>query len=77
MKAYSVINSFDNEDRNRCVDIVKDLEGTYRFQEWRRDTEDLSGWYLMRDSDPYTFPTEQDAITAASSSINWFSNYKN
>jgi hypothetical protein len=72
MKSYSVINSFDNEDRNRCVDIIKDLKGAFRFQEWRRDTEDLNGWYLMRDSEPYSFQTEQDAITAASASIKWF-----
>ena len=71
-KNYLVAHSVDNQEQNRCVDIIQDLNGMFRFQEWRREPEDLSGWILLRDSSPKTYPTAIDAIVAAKHTIAWF-----
>ncbi len=71
-KDYRVTNSFENDERNRCVDIVQRPDGRYGFQEWRREPEDLSGWFLMFDSQPTHFESEPEAISCARSAIFWF-----
>ena len=71
-KNYLVAHSIDNQEKNRCIDIIQDLNGMFRFQEWRREPEDLSGWILLRDSSPKTYPTAIDAIVAAKQTIAWF-----
>ena len=65
-------NSFENAERSRCVDIVRSTSGRFRFQEWRRETEDLSGWFLMVDSGTQTFDTEEQAVASARAAIAWF-----
>jgi hypothetical protein len=71
-KNYLVAHSIDNQEKSRCVDIIQDLNGKFRFQEWRREPEDLSGWFLMLDSSPKTYPTAKEAIVAAKQAIAWF-----
>jgi|UniRef100_UPI0040484DE0 hypothetical protein len=71
-KNYTVVNSFDNDEKNRCVDIVRDLEGNFGFQELRREPEDISGWFLIRDSSPIHFASEAEAIKGAQQAVKWF-----
>lgn len=71
-KDYQAINSFNNHDGSRCVDIVKDRAGRYRYQEWRRDSEDQNGWFLLQDSLPLTYLSEVEAIVAAKIAVAWF-----
>ena len=71
-KNYQVTKSIDNQEFNRCVDIIKAIYGFYRFQEWRREPEDISGWFLMLDSSPKTFVSEAEAITAAKRTVTWY-----
>lgn len=71
-KNYLVAHSIDNQEKSRCIDIIQDLNGKFRFQEWRREPEDLSGWFLMLDSSPKTYPTAKEAIVAAKQAIAWF-----
>jgi hypothetical protein len=72
MKSYTLIDSFENSEKNRCVDIVQEDGGFYRYQEWRRDVEDLHGWHLLKDSLPLQYSTTKDAIEAAQNEIIWF-----
>ena len=71
-KNYRVTQSFNNNEQNRCVDIVELDEGGYRFQEWRREPEDISGWFLMTDSSPQIYSSEDSAIEAAKACVLWF-----
>ena len=71
-KSYRVVNSFDNDEKNRCVDILQDLDGNFRFQELRREPEDISGWFLIRDSSPIHFASEAEAIKGAQQAVKWF-----
>ena len=56
-KPYLVSQSIEHPEKNRCVDIVQQHDGKYRFQEWRRDIEDTSGWILLFDSQPIALGT--------------------
>jgi len=71
-KNYRVTRSFDNPEKNRCVDIIQTTDGTFQFQEWRREPEDISGWFLLQDSSPNTFGSEAQAILAAKLAVVWF-----
>jgi hypothetical protein len=71
-KNYLVAHSIDNQEQNRCIDIIQDLNDKFRFQEWRREPEDISGWFLVLDSSPKTYPTAIEAIVAAKQTIAWF-----
>ena len=71
-KPYLVSQSIEHPEKNRCVDIVQQQDGKYRFQEWRRDIEDTSGWILLFDSQPVVFESEAAAMSAATLRCNWF-----
>lgn len=72
-KKHLVTHSFDNDEKNRCVDIIQVAEQNFRFQEWRREPEDISGWFLMLDSQPRFYSCAEDAIVEAKRAIDWFS----
>lgn len=76
-KHHIVTHSFDNNDCNRCVDIIQFAEQDFRFQEWRREPEDFSGWFLTLDSLPKFYVCAADAIAAAKQSIAWFKEINN
>ncbi len=67
-----VLASYENDERNRCIDIIVSDNGRIRFQEWRREPEDLSGWFLTFDSMPHQFASEAEATAAARLAIAWF-----
>ena len=70
-KPYLVSQSIEHPEKNRCVDIVQQQDGKYRFQEWRRDIEDTSGWILLFDSQPVVFDSEGETLSAATLRCNW------
>ena len=71
-KPSRVINSFENADRTRCVDIVIHDDERYGFAEWRREPEDPGNWYRMADDGGARFNAEVDAIAAARLRVVWF-----
>ena len=70
-KDYVVTDCIEHPEKNRCVDIIQQRDGKYRFQEWRRDSEDTTGWILLLDSQPALFESEEIAIRAAENAIDW------
>lgn len=71
-KDFRVVNSFENDVANRCVDIILRADGSYGFAEWRREPEDPGNWSLMCDDGGVKFASEQDAIAAARVRVVWF-----
>jgi hypothetical protein len=70
-KSDLVTQTIEHLEKNRCVDIVQQHDGKYRFQEWRRDIEDMTGWILLFDSQPVLFDSEGEALSAAKLRCNW------
>jgi len=42
-----VIASFNNPAGDHCVDIFVRDDGTFGFEEYRRDPEDMRGWFPL------------------------------
>lgn len=66
-----VIASFNNESGDRCVDVFQRQDGTFGFEEFRRDHEDLRGWFSLQQFGTRAHAGESDAIEDAKTSIQW------
>ncbi|MEL6996717.1 MAG: hypothetical protein AAFP68_00530 [Pseudomonadota bacterium] len=54
-----------------CVDIFHRPDGSWGFEEYRRDTEDGRGWFPIGDYGESRFETQQDAVLAAKKTVVW------
>lgn len=68
---YKVIRSINLEFDPICVDIFLRPDGTYGFDEFRRDPEDASGWYSIGHHSHRTFEDYDAAINAAKTAVHW------
>jgi hypothetical protein len=69
--ASNVTMTLHSDDAHRCVKVIKQLDGTFGFQEYRRDPEDAGGWTLVRENSGAALATERQALAAARSSVAW------
>lgn len=66
-----VMQSTETPDGGRCVDLFVRPDGTYWFEEYRRDVEDARGWFPIGHYAAAVFPTAQDARAAAERYVKW------
>ncbi len=55
-----------------CVDVFLRDDGSYGFEEFRRDPEDGRGWFPVGGFSSQRFETEDAATRAAESAVVWF-----
>lgn len=70
-RRISVLKSIDLQDGNRCVDLFARADGTFGFEEYRRDIEDARGWFPVGFFGDLVFDSEDDALRAARSRVPW------
>ena len=56
---------------DRCVDIFARPDGTFGFEEFRRDPEDMGAWTPVAYFSDREFATEADALAAAREAVPW------
>lgn len=66
-----VLRSINRDDGQLCVDIFIRPDGTYGFEEYRRDPEDPRGWYAIGHHATKIFPTETAALAEARAHVPW------
>jgi len=66
-----VVESIETADGSRCVDLFRRPDGTYGFEEYRRDPEDPHGWRPMVSYDRLVFETEDTARAEARRRVAW------
>jgi hypothetical protein len=66
-----VLESFENTIRTHCVDIFRRADGSFGFEEFRRDPEDRGAWQCLSKYGRSAFPSGQDALDAAKRSVPW------
>lgn len=44
---HLVIEATETPEGDRCVDVFCRADGTFGFAEYRRDVEDLRGWFAI------------------------------
>jgi hypothetical protein len=70
-KSWLVLVSHQTDEGNRCVDIFSRPDGTYGFEEFRRDPEDLGAWTPVSYFSGRAYPTENEVVAEARSSVSW------
>ena len=69
--SWTVVASPSTPAVDRCVDIFTRPDGTYGFEEFRRDPEDMGSWTPVAYYSGRTYPTEAEAIAAARDAVVW------
>lgn len=66
-----VMSSVENRAGDHCVDFFVREDGTYGFEEYRKDPEDGRGWFSLRHYSHLTFGSEEEVMTYASAKVAW------
>ena len=71
MAKHRVVHSVNSDDGRRCVDVFRRPDGTYGFEEYRRDPEDPSGWGGAAGYAGLRFADRDAALHAARAAVPW------
>src|SRR5581483_5013905 len=63
-KSWLVLASLENCEHDRCVDLFRRPDGTFGFEEFRRDVEDAGAWTPVQFQAGRVFPTRDAALAA-------------
>jgi hypothetical protein len=66
-----VLASFEDPQGNQCVDIFSRPDGTFGFEEFRRDWEDGGLWVSLNRYSRLIFRSEMDVRAQAEFSTPW------
>ncbi len=70
-KSWTVLVSHQTDEANRCVDMFSRPDGTFGFEEFRRDPEDMGTWTPVSYFSGREYPTESEARAAARKAVSW------
>jgi hypothetical protein len=70
--SWTVLASVENEDATHCVDLFSRPDGTFGFEEFRRDPEDRGRWTPLRYLSDGVYASEADARAVARQVVSWF-----
>jgi hypothetical protein len=67
-----VLASYENDAADRCVDLFQRSDGSFGFEEYRRDPEDAGRWSRIGWFGDRVYATRDDALAAAKTAVVWF-----
>jgi hypothetical protein len=67
----TVLASIEDDEHNRCIDLFSRWDGTFGFEEYRRDAEDGGLWTRVQYYSPLIFASLHDALSAAMKTVAW------
>jgi len=70
---YHVMLSVNMPGNSICVDVFKRVDGSFGFEEFRRDHEDERGWFPIGYYSHQSFNTFEAAKQAAQQTVGWLS----
>jgi hypothetical protein len=70
-ESWIVIDSIENREHDRCVDLFRRPDDTYGFEEFRRDVEDAGTWTPVQYYSDVVFPSKEAAMGAAIKAVAW------
>lgn len=70
-KSCIVVDSIENHAHDRCVDLFQRPDGTWGFEEFRRDAEDQGGWTPVAYYSDIVYPSMDSARRAAVRTVAW------
>lgn len=69
--ANKVVRSINLPGEHICVDIFRRQDGSFGFDEYRRDPEDGRGWFTIGHHGAERYESADDALAAARARIHW------
>ncbi len=66
-----VLRSIETPDGQHCMDLFRRPDGSHGFEEYRRDPEDVRGWYPAGHFGARRFADADAALRAALAAIHW------
>ena len=69
--SWLVFKSIENDAHDRCVDLFGRPDGSFGFEEFRRDVEDQGAWTPVSYFSGRSFHSEHDAWVAALKAVPW------
>ena len=70
-KSWTVFVSVENPDHDRCVDIFSRPDGSYGFEEFRRDIEDGGQWTPVQYYSGVAYVSSTQALDTAERCVPW------
>ena len=66
-----MIDSIENAEHDRCVDLFRRLDGSFGFEEFRRDVEDAGAWTPVQYYSGAAYVGKEAALKVARETISW------
>jgi hypothetical protein len=66
-----VLGSIENPQHDRCVDVFTRLDGSFGFEEFRRDAEDAGAWTPVSYFSGLRFALKREALEEAVRRVAW------
>ena len=70
-KSWTVFVSVENLEHDRCVDFFSRPDGSYGFEEFRRDIEDAGRWTPVAYFSGTAYASSTVTLDAAERSVSW------
>jgi DNA-binding transcriptional LysR family regulator len=70
-KSWLVFISIESFEHDRCVDLFSRPDGSYGFEEFRRDVEDRGEWTPVRYYSGSVYTSAEAALAGAAQSVAW------
>lgn len=72
-RSWLVLASHQTFEGDRCVDVFRRPDGSFGFEEFRRDPEDMGAWTPVTYFSGRSFDTEDEARSSAKQAVPWLS----
>jgi hypothetical protein len=70
-KSWLVFISVENDQHDRCVDLFSRPDGSFGFEEFRRDVEDGGRWTPVQFYSGVSYASSALALAAAEGCVSW------
>jgi hypothetical protein len=70
-RSWTVFDSIENAEHDRCVDLFHRPDGTFGFEEFRRDVEDAGAWTPVAYFSGAAYDSRDVALATALSKVGW------
>lgn len=70
-RSWLVFDSVENEEHDRCVDLFSRPDGSFGFEEFRRDVEDRGIWTPVQFYSDLHYTSQEETLSAASRAVGW------
>jgi hypothetical protein len=70
-KSWVVFDSVENGQHDRCVDLFRRPDGSFGFEEFRRDVEDAGTWTPVAYYSRAAYASNEAALEVAIARVVW------